>query len=163
MRASNDIVAALGRYAHDKGKDHITVWNEFLRHGVDTLSFTDEELREGKWVERVARYNAINPTYSEIFRELVEKVAKNGHCDLFGGVYEEFFQSKFKASRTGQFFTPESVCDLMAKCVGYQRPSADSPREASLPKRGHAAESLRLSRRRHRRDERYDVRLELRH
>lgn len=118
MRASKDIVAALGRYAHDKGKDHITVWNEFLRHGVDTLSFTDEELRYGKWFERVARYDAINPTYSEIFRGLVEKVAKNGHCDPFGGVYEAFFQSKFKASETGQFFTPESVCDLMAKGAG---------------------------------------------
>lgn len=118
MRAPKDIAAALGQYAHDNGRDHITVWNEFLQHCVDTLSFTNEELREGKCFERIERYNAINPTYSEIFRELVGKVAVNGHCDPIGGVYEEFFQSKFKASKTGQFFTPESVCDLMAEVVG---------------------------------------------
>lgn len=118
MRTSKDIAAALGQYAHDNGRDHITVWNEFLQHSVDTLSFTNEELREGKWFERIKQYDAINPTYSEIFRELVEGVAVNGHSDIFGGVYEEFFQSKFKASNTGQFFTPDSVCDLMAEVVG---------------------------------------------
>lgn len=117
-KTSKDIAAALGQYAHDNGRDHITVWNEFLQHSVDTLSFTNEELREGKWFERIKQYDAINPTYSEIFRGLVEAVAVNGHCDIFGGVYEEFFQSKFKASNTGQFFTPESVCDLMADVVG---------------------------------------------
>lgn len=118
MRTTKEIANALGQYARDNGKDHITVWNEFLRHGVETLSFTDEELREGKCFERMQRYHSVNPTYTGIFRELVEKVAVKGHCDPFGGVYEEFFQSKYKASKTGQFFTPESVCDLMAKCVG---------------------------------------------
>ena len=75
MRAPKDIAAALCQYAYDNGRDHITVWDEFLQHCVDTLSFTNEELREGKWFERIERYNAINPTYSEIFRELVGKVA----------------------------------------------------------------------------------------
>lgn len=35
-------------------------------------------------------------------------------CDFFGGIYEAMFQGKGKASRTGQFFTPMSLCRLMS-------------------------------------------------
>ena len=37
--------------------------------------------------------------------------------DFFGGVYEEMYQSKGKASTLGQFFTPESLCECMSRLV----------------------------------------------
>lgn len=40
--------------------------------------------------------------------------------DFFGSVYEQMFQSKSKASRMGQFFTPPSVSNLMADIVTHQ-------------------------------------------
>ena len=35
--------------------------------------------------------------------------------DVFGNLYEEMYLSRGKASKTGQFFTPQSVSDLMAR------------------------------------------------
>ena len=35
--------------------------------------------------------------------------------DVFGILYEEMYLSRGKASKTGQFFTPQSVSDLMAQ------------------------------------------------
>lgn len=34
---------------------------------------------------------------------------------MFGLIYEEMYLSRGKASKTGQFFTPRSVSDLMAQ------------------------------------------------
>lgn len=39
---------------------------------------------------------------------------KGSWIDFFGRLYESQYQSKGKASNLGQFFTPESLCDLMA-------------------------------------------------
>ena len=38
--------------------------------------------------------------------------------DVFGSLYEEMYLSRGKASKTGQFFTPQSVSDLMARVSG---------------------------------------------
>ena len=40
--------------------------------------------------------------------------------DVFGILYEEMYLSRGKASRTGQFFTPQSVSDLVAQ-IGTQK------------------------------------------
>ena len=37
--------------------------------------------------------------------------------DVFGILYEEMYLSRGKASRTGQFFTPQCVSDLMAQTI----------------------------------------------
>lgn len=40
-----------------------------------------------------------------------------GFLDWFGAVYEEMFKGKSKASALGQFYTPESICQMMARIV----------------------------------------------
>ena len=35
--------------------------------------------------------------------------------DVFGILYEEMYLSRGKASKTAQFFTPQSISDLMAR------------------------------------------------
>lgn len=40
--------------------------------------------------------------------------------DVFGILYEEMYLSRGKASKTGQFFTPQSISDLMAQ-IGTQK------------------------------------------
>ena len=48
--------------------------------------------------------------------EMVAKEMEKGNAlDLFGQLYEQMFLLKSKASANGQFFTPESLCDLMAR------------------------------------------------
>lgn len=55
---------------------------------------------------------------AEIWLDKVATAMENGTwIDFFGGIYEEMYQSKGKASALGQFFTPSSLCDCMSKMV----------------------------------------------
>ena len=48
----------------------------------------------------------------------VAKAMERGEwLDVFGILYEEMYLSRGKASRTGQFFTPQCVSDLMAQVI----------------------------------------------
>lgn len=60
-----------------------------------------------------------NEDMFELMTDWFEQVThemENGHyLDWFGAVYEEMFKGKSKANALGQFYTPESICTLMAK------------------------------------------------
>ena len=43
-----------------------------------------------------------------------DEMEKGNSFDLFGQLYEQMFLLKSKASANGQFFTPDSLCRLMA-------------------------------------------------
>ena len=45
---------------------------------------------------------------------VAEEMEKGNSLDLFGQLYEQMFLLKSKASSNGQFFTPDSLCRLMA-------------------------------------------------
>lgn len=52
------------------------------------------------------------------FQQVTEEIESGqGFLDWFGAMYEEMFQGKDKASALGQFYTPESLCHVMAKIV----------------------------------------------
>lgn len=46
--------------------------------------------------------------------------------DIFGDVYEEYINSTYHAEKTGQFFTPTTICTLMAKMVNPIPPELHS-------------------------------------
>lgn len=45
---------------------------------------------------------------------VAEEMEKGNALDIFGQLYEQMFLLKSKASENGQFFTPDSLCRLMA-------------------------------------------------
>ena len=45
---------------------------------------------------------------------VADEMEKGNSFDLFGQLYEQMFLLKSKASANGQFFTPDSLCRLMA-------------------------------------------------
>ena len=45
---------------------------------------------------------------------VAEEMEKGNAFDIFGQLYEQMFLLKSKASANGQFFTPDSLCKLMA-------------------------------------------------
>ena len=50
-----------------------------------------------------------------LWADMVSNEMENGNSfDLFGQLYEQMFLLKSKASSNGQFFTPDSLCKLMA-------------------------------------------------
>ena len=49
--------------------------------------------------------------------------AAEGYHDPLG----EMFMSRISGGHNGQFFTPENICDMMARCVGVQTESVSDP------------------------------------
>lgn len=72
------------------------------------------------WFERVARAEREDNHLYRIMMIWMDKVAtameKGSWLDFFGGVYEEVYQSRGKASALGQFYTPPHLCGLLACC-----------------------------------------------
>ena len=60
-----------------------------------------------------------NPDFAGLTFQWLDDVAtameRGEWLDVFGILYEEMYLSRGKASKTGQFFTPPSVSDLMAR------------------------------------------------
>ena len=66
-----------------------------------------------------------------IWCEMVAEEMENGnYFDIFGQLYEQMFLLKSKASANGQFFTPDSLCRLMADIT-------DADVEENESDRGH--------------------------
>lgn len=60
---------------------------------------------------------------------VADEMEKGNAFDLFGQLYEQMFLLKSKASSNGQFFTPDSICRLMADIT-------DADVEEKISKRG---------------------------
>lgn len=63
-----------------------------------------------------------NPDFAGLAIKWLDDVAaamdRGEWLDVFGVIYEDMYLSRGKASKTGQFFTPRSVSDLMAQISG---------------------------------------------
>lgn len=108
----------LVRIARKKNNSPESALNLFIDYALRAFDVSKIEASESyeEWVKAVL---AEDGDYKDLCLEWMKKVheslVKGKAYDFFGGVYEEMFQSKGKASSTGQFFTPMGVCELMAR------------------------------------------------
>lgn len=85
-----------------------------------------EALNGGKdhYEEYVRSHVAKNPDFAELMFIWLDDVATaqdHGQwIDVFGQLYEEMYLSRSKAAKTGQFFTPVSVSNLMARIATFR-------------------------------------------
>ena len=56
--------------------------------------------------------------YQKYMEAMVEALQVKPWHDFLGHIYENLVASSLRKSHAGQFFTPENVCDLMAKVTG---------------------------------------------
>jgi len=96
------------KICHGHGHQSSDVFNRFLDFCLYYLSMG--KLTEG--LEAVERHH---PGKYDAFMELFNILGdgSEGFQDMLGGVYQEI-SSSYKASKMGQFFTPDAVSDLMA-------------------------------------------------
>jgi hypothetical protein len=96
------------------------VFDDFLKMAVCAFSMGRMET---EYKEIAKRYT---PEDMQLFGEALgamvmdydAKSSEDGTwCDVLGAYFEDI-QSHFSASAKGQFFTPDHVCDLMAKVLG---------------------------------------------
>ena len=79
------------------------------------LFSTDSYKPEGFKPDVVTPENEDYINLVSLWCEMVaEEMEKGNAFDLFGRLYEQMFLLKSKASSNGQFFTPDSLCRLMA-------------------------------------------------
>ena len=57
---------------------------------------------------------------------VAKEMEKGNSFDLFGKLYEQMFLLKSKASANGQFFTPDSLCRLMADITDHVNEENDT-------------------------------------
>ena len=75
----------------------------------------------------------------------VSRAIENGKwLDAFGVLYEDMYLTSGKASKTGQFFTPQSVSDLMSSIIGSGKNEATSAKIEGTTVNDCAAGSGRL-------------------
>ena len=82
---------------------------------IISLFSTDSYKPEGFKPDVATPENNDYVTLVSIWCWMVAKEMEKGNSfDLFGQLYEQMFLLKSKASSNGQFFTPDSLCRLMA-------------------------------------------------
>lgn len=115
---NNNIGEELVRIARKKNSSPESALNLFIEHALRAFDVSKIE-NSATYEEWVGAVLAEDNDYKDLvvtwMKNVHESLAKGKAYDFFGGVYEEMFQSKGKASSTGQFFTPMGVCEVMAR------------------------------------------------
>lgn len=117
LNETKPIADILSRYSNKAGRDVIATWNDWLEWCCGVFEWKKLDAAGG-YAGRFAECEKENPLFYKAMEEWMELSAKkigNGYAyDAFGTLYEANYQSSFKANSAGQFFTPMSICDLMA-------------------------------------------------
>lgn len=115
-----EVIKLIDKVVREKRLDAHQGLNAVLDFLIDMFDVR-HYLTENGWYEAVAKAEREEPHLYKIMLIWMDKVAtamENGSwLDFFGGVYEEMYQSRGKASTLGQFYTPPAICDLMAYCA----------------------------------------------
>lgn len=98
--------------------DH-ELWNDFLE--IIICCYSMQQMEE-RYLHIIKKYKKEEvAVLTKMFAEIVVLYSKNlcpqSWYDGLGAFYETYINTPAKASRTGQFFTPETVCDMMARCM----------------------------------------------
>lgn len=116
-----ETIKILSSFAHSNGREQSLVFTDFLDYLIGTFSLENIISHKANMASVLAdRFQEGSPLFSAMARwiEKTDEGIKNEGCfDFFGSLYEEMFLSKTKASAMGQFFTPMSLCRMMARAV----------------------------------------------
>lgn len=106
-----------------RAHDRYSVFDDFLTIVVCALSMGLKEDEYHKTIKKYTREEL--DLFVKAFAAILQYVAINELSDPFGGYYEEFLSN----GKNGQFFTPESVCNLMAQIMYTPKAEEDTGEE----------------------------------
>lgn len=99
-------------------RPHEMALSDFLDYLIEYFSVDAHLSGPEGFRQHVLRCTQKNPDFASIVFMWLDDVSKamdaGRWLDVFGTIYEEMYLSRGKASKTGQFFTPPSVSDLMS-------------------------------------------------
>lgn len=121
-----EVVSLLEKHVYERKIDRMQGLNVLLDFLVDMFDYR-HYLKEDGFANNIKEKSEKEPCLFKIALIWLDKVAnamdKGSFFDFFGGIYEECYQSKLKASSSGQFFTPPSVAVLLARLslIGHDK------------------------------------------
>ena len=119
-QAADKIIA----YATSNGKDIPVCFQDWLQWLIALFSVDTLIKHNGDYNAIMSGAKTNHPLFAECLtmwvNESLEYQQQHKCVDFFGEVYELCFQSKSKAARMGQYFTPYSIGSLMSRCLGKQ-------------------------------------------
>ena len=115
-----EVVKLIEKVVSEKRIDRHQGLNAVLDFLIDIFDVS-HYLKPDGWIGAVKRAEKEQPHLYKIMLIWMDKVATamegGSWLDFFGGIYEEMYQSKGKASTLGQFYTPPALCDILAYCT----------------------------------------------
>lgn len=101
--------------------DHNRLFEDWLDMILCAFANQTQEARYLAIVKRYSRdeVDLLVRLFGEYLKLLCSKTDNGGWYDGLGAIYE-YLSSNWKRSGLGQFFTPESVCDMIARMEGPQ-------------------------------------------
>lgn len=114
-----EIANKLLEIARESSKESYNALNDFIYFLIDTYDVERLYKYNGNYVKLLMDRRNEFPKQTELmalwFQDVADAMEQGKTTDWFGSVYESMFQSKGKASSLGQFYTPESLCHMMAQ------------------------------------------------
>lgn len=118
----NTYIDVLTDQANKHGRPLELALSDFLDYLLEFFCVDAFKAGTAEYQQHVIDCMKKNPEFARLALQWLDDVAKamerGEWLDAFGLIYEEMYLSRGKASKTGQFFTPRSVSDLMAEISG---------------------------------------------
>ena len=138
----------LSDQAKEDGRPHEMALNDFCDYLLDLFSveaFMGDSKSYLKWQQQRLQAKPKLATLAMVWLNDVSQAMDRGQwLDVFGMLYEDMYLTAGKASKTGQFFTPQSVSDLMSSIIGSEKNEATSAKIEGSTVNDCAAGSGRL-------------------
>ena len=106
-----------------KQEERLDAFCDFIINLFSTKSYKPEGFKPDVAIPENEDYLNLVSLWCEM---VAEEMEKGNAFDLFGQLYEQMFLLKSKASANGQFFTPDSLCRLMADITDHVNEENDT-------------------------------------
>ena len=115
-------IDVLTEQANKNSRPQEMALSDFCDYLIEFFSIDAFKAGTVEYSQHVLSCTKQNPDFAGLAFQWLDDVAtameRGEWLDVFGILYEEMYLSRGKASKTGQFFTPQSVSDLMAQISG---------------------------------------------
>lgn len=105
--------------ANKHGRPQELALSDFLDYLLEFFSVVGFQGGTAEYKQYITDCTAKNPDFARLALQWLDDVSRamerGEWLDVFGLIYENMYLSRGKASKTGQFFTPQSVSDLIAQ------------------------------------------------
>lgn len=130
MINSKMYVDILSQQAKEDGRPYEMALNDFCDYLLDLFSveaFMGDSGSYLKWQQQRLQAKPKLATLAMVWLNDVSQAMDQGKwLDVFGMLYEDMYLTAGKASKTGQFFTPQSVSELMSAIIAPGKIEAPS-------------------------------------